>query len=593
MKRRFINDEQQPFPEGRACAVVLDSLYPDAPAGGTRNMVDGNPVPPPPGAKANAGGVDMGVFKAKALFAAAAIGAVLQFLVAGGYQAILQIRLLGTAKATDGLWKIPERLDEWWYHLAAKNQNLWLPRVNGVSFEQLGVTVAFDLAMVGAGGLMGMRIANSLVIGMVLNYLVLAPMMISSGEILPKNMAKIAAADGTYPMADAIFGRAHLTNTWCLWWGVAMMVTASMIGLFAKPKVLFSAFGGLLSGGKKKEDCVKHIELPLWLSFVGVPVFSALIIWLNWHYFGVQWWLSALSIPLIILLTLIAANATALTSTTPTGSLSKITQFTFGSIDPGHAATNLMTAGVTTEVASNASNLLMDIKPGYMLGAKPRQQAWCHCIGIVAGALASTPLFFILFLWKWTPEAGPIQEHVTEQWAVPGAIQWAAISEVIAGMGATRPEGAPLVQVVDGIEKLWGVLPVSAAKAMLVGAIAAAFLEILRITTRNRFPISAVAIGLGVVLPPESTIMMWLGAFLFWFFENRYHQAIGTFGHRLWVDSKEAVAAGLIAGWAIVGIGDGIIGAVMEFPESTAEVEKAEAGTEAGTAETSSASPAK
>src|SRR5215510_2546242 len=27
MKRRFINNEQQPFPEGRACGVVLDTLY--------------------------------------------------------------------------------------------------------------------------------------------------------------------------------------------------------------------------------------------------------------------------------------------------------------------------------------------------------------------------------------------------------------------------------------------------------------------------------------------------------------------------------------------------------------------------------------
>ena len=30
MKRRFINDEQQPFPEGRACGVVLDTLYTSA-----------------------------------------------------------------------------------------------------------------------------------------------------------------------------------------------------------------------------------------------------------------------------------------------------------------------------------------------------------------------------------------------------------------------------------------------------------------------------------------------------------------------------------------------------------------------------------
>ena len=34
MKRRFINDEQHPFPEGRACGVVLDTLYDNRPARG-------------------------------------------------------------------------------------------------------------------------------------------------------------------------------------------------------------------------------------------------------------------------------------------------------------------------------------------------------------------------------------------------------------------------------------------------------------------------------------------------------------------------------------------------------------------------------
>jgi uncharacterized oligopeptide transporter (OPT) family protein len=27
LKRRFINEDQLPFPEGRACGVVLDTLY--------------------------------------------------------------------------------------------------------------------------------------------------------------------------------------------------------------------------------------------------------------------------------------------------------------------------------------------------------------------------------------------------------------------------------------------------------------------------------------------------------------------------------------------------------------------------------------
>src|SRR5690606_15119772 len=101
---------------------------------------------------------------------------------------------------------------------------------------------------------------------------------------------------------------------------------------------------------------------------------GAIGVWMAHDWFGVDWYLGAAAIPLIIVLTMIAANSTALTGITPTGSLSKIPQFLFGFARPKHPATNLMTAVMCVEVASNASNLLMDIKPGYMLGAKPRQQ---------------------------------------------------------------------------------------------------------------------------------------------------------------------------------------------------------------------------
>jgi uncharacterized oligopeptide transporter (OPT) family protein len=192
MKRRFINDEQQPFPEGRACAVVLDSLYPDAPEGGTKNMVNDMPIER---TAVSAEGVSAGMFKAKALAWAAGIGAVLQLAVASGYMAVLQILVLGTAKAKETLVKIPDHLDEWIYSRAAANPGAWVPNISGVNFKQLGVSLAFDLSMIGAGGLMGMRIASSVMIGMIANYLVIAPIMIHAGEILPKNMAKIAQAE--------------------------------------------------------------------------------------------------------------------------------------------------------------------------------------------------------------------------------------------------------------------------------------------------------------------------------------------------------------------------------------------------------------
>jgi hypothetical protein len=63
--------------------------------------------------------------------------------------------------------------------------------------------------------------------------------------------------------------------------------------------------------------------------------------------------------------------------------------------------------------------------------------------------------------------------------------------------------------------------------------------------------------------------MMWLGAAFFSAMEHRYLRRAGEFGWRLWVDSKEAVCAGLIAGWALLGIGDGLIAAFVPYPDET------------------------
>lgn len=521
MKRRFVNDEQQPFPEGRACAVVLDSLYPDAPAGGTKNLVDGHP-------KGSAPDVDpyhrwLGELKAKALFGAAAIAGALEFLKLEGYQQLIQHKWIGVA--AEKVWVLPSELMGWYYELGAKYQ--WAaPKILGTDIRQLGINPALDLTMFGAGGLTGVRTANSLMIGAVLNYFVLAPWMIAIGEIVPK-------ADGT-------FGRAHLLNTWCLWWGVAIMVTGSLTGLFAKPELLLSAFRGLTGKKEAQEDVVAHIELPLRVSFIGVPIVTVVAVAINWAWFGINPWLGLLAVPLIIVLTLIAANATGLTSTTPTGSLSKITQFTFGALDRANPATNLITAGMTSEVASNASNLLMDIKPGYMLGAKPRQQAWGHVIGIVSGAIASTFLFFPLFLPHYDPALPLGPQVMTDKFPMPGVEIWRGVAQLIA----------------QGAHALRG----SAVTAMVVAALAGVLFEVLRVKTKGRFPISAVAVGLGVVIPFDSSLMMWAGAVFFNWMEKRNAQAgRDSVGHGLWVESQEPIAAGIVAGAALTGIGDQLI----------------------------------
>jgi uncharacterized oligopeptide transporter (OPT) family protein len=315
------------------------------------------------------------------------------------------------------------------------------------------------------------------------------------------------------------------------------------VSLLGRPEVFIKAFKSMR---REKEptgvDLLRHIEFPLWISIVGIPVFSVLGAWVSHSLFGVPWLLAFISLPLIFVLSIICANSMALTSWTPTGALSKITQFSMGAIDRTNPASNLIPAGMTAEIAANASNLLSDIKPGYMLGGKPRQQAVGHVIGILAGSLTCVPLFFLLFL---TPDANGVRSTATivsEQFSMPAAMQWKGVAEIITkGLNA---------------------LPYTAIVSMIVAAVCAAAIEIAKIVTKGRFPLSAVSIGLGVILPPESTFMMWVGAMIFWWMARR-NPTPGTRGHETWVNGYEAICAGLISGSALMGIGNAIVNVLL------------------------------
>jgi uncharacterized oligopeptide transporter (OPT) family protein len=510
LKRRFINEDQLPFPEGRACGVVLDSLY--------------------------TGHADEGMFKARLLALSGGIAAFYQFVSSDGWMRLVQFRLLRMDRWA-GMrepWHFVERLDSY-YYLYADKLNGWIPRILGTDVRQLGLRFTLDAAMLGVGGLMGIRVASSCLLGAVFNFAVLAPIMIERGDIREYS----TPAGVLIPIS-----RGEIVNQWALWWAVTMMVVGSLVSLLAKPELFTSALKSLRRGPAQPRgpDVLGHIELPLWMSYVGVPVFSVLGAWATHAFFGVPWLLAFVSLPLIFVLTVICTNSMALTSWTPTGALSKITQFTMGAIDRANPASNLIPAGMTAEIASNAANLLSDIKPGYMLGAKPRQQALGHVIGIFAGALTATPLFFLLFLPPDANGQRSVSTLVSEQFAMPAALQWKGVADIIA----------------KGLSGL----PGSAIVAMALAALAAVVFEILRIRTNGRFPVSAVAVGLGVVLPPESTFAMWLGAMFFWWMGRR-KPAPGTRDHALWVDGCEPICAGLISGAALIGIGNAIVNVLM------------------------------
>ncbi|MCL4220660.1 MAG: OPT/YSL family transporter [Phycisphaerales bacterium] len=513
LKRRFINDEQHPFPEGQACGVVLDALH--------------------------TAGAAAGVVKARILLITALVAAGLKFLQSHAIQTWLQTRVF---KLWEHAITIPETLGD---HIA--NLFVWMglkaPAINGVDVRQLTLNPSLDLALAGAGGLMGIRAGMSLLVGGLINYAILAPIMIDQGVILPRAGS---LADGT-----ALFGFRTIT-TWALWPGVACMVAASFTSLFAKPQSFVAAFSALT--GKKKEnggDVLKHIELPFSVSLIGVPIISVIAAFMAHAYFGVNPIICLVGLPLTFVLALVAASSTALTGTTPVGATSKVTQLFYGLVAPGNTTTNLATASLTAETVSNASNLLMDIKPGYMLGAKPRQQAIGHIIGIFAGSIASVPLFFILFingnkqvdLSTAETTAATIGNIQNDQFPMPSATIWKAVAEALThGLSGLHP---------------------SVLYAVIIGGLLGLFLELGRVFTKGKMPLSPIALGLAFVLNFESIFAMSAGAIIFYLLGVGRTKREPEMPKTLWVENHEPICAGIIAGAALMGIFDAVVAAFI------------------------------
>ncbi|MDG0854182.1 OPT family oligopeptide transporter [Roseateles puraquae] len=510
LKRRFINEDQAPFPEGRACGVVLDSLY--------------------------HGQGNEGVFKAKLLGWVAGGAALLQGICGEGWMKLVQFKILMLDKWA-GLtepWHLHDRIDDYYYAWAVKAHG-FIPNILGTDFRTLGLRLVVDAALIGTGGLMGIAIAASCFLGAFVNFVVLAPVMIQVGDIAPR----IGPNGVLVPLS-----RVEIVNQWSLWWGVTMMVVGALVSLLAKPEIFVAAFKRKpAKPAEPQSDLLKDIEVPLWISWIGVPVVSLMGCYATHAFFGVPLWLTLVSLPLIFVLTVICTNSMALTSWTPTGALSKITQFSMGALDRSNPGSNLLPAGMTAEVASNAANLLSDIKPGYMLGGKPRHQAIGHVIGNLAGVLVCVPLFFLLFIKPDANGVNTAASMVSDQFGFPAALQWKGVADIIA-KGLTS-------------------LPTSALISMAVAAIAAVVIEVARIVTRGRSGLSAVAIGLGVTLPPQATFMMFVGALLFWYMARKHKANPGSRGHRIWVEGMEPICAGLISGAALMGIGDAIINVLI------------------------------
>lgn len=331
---------------------------------------------------------------------------------------------------------------------------LFLPlAIAQVPARALGLGIAWSPMMAGTGALIGGRNAVGLLIGALVAWVGVAPLLVSSRE------------------ASAQFSS---LVSWLMWPGVALIVTSALAELGLGWRTLRGAVQDLARAGSPR-------GAP-WRSGAafGVAVSIALLAWLL---FEVSPFHTLIAISLAVVLVAACVRAAGETDQAPTGAMGGLTQIALGLTGgPGPIAT-LVGGGITSGAATQASHMMWSLKAGRLLGASFGRQLTAQLAGALVGAIAVVPVYALI-----------VRGYGLGTALMPASapLSWKATAELVS-------RGA-------------GAMPESAALAAASAAVVALVLVVLQRTRIRPFVPSPVAAGVAFLMPADYTATIVLGA---------------------------------------------------------------------------------
>lgn len=196
----------------------------------------------------------------------------------------------------------------------------------------------------------------------------------------------------------------------------------------------------------------------------------------------------------------------------------------------------LFVTAIVFTVAAIANNNLQDLKTGQLVDATPSKQQWALVIGVLAGAAIIPPILDLL----------------NQAYGFTGAPNATAHSLAAPQAGLISALASGVIQ--NNID--WGLIKVGG----MIGVAAIALDEILKRTTKT-IHLAPLAIGLGIYLPTQSTLMVVVGAVVGWWFDRRADRAKNPEATK---QLGVLLASGMIVGEGLIGV---LVAALVGFSE--------------------------
>jgi OPT family oligopeptide transporter len=388
-----------------------------------------------------------------------------------------------------------------------------------VLLQRYGFTVHLSPMLLGGGMLSGPRATGSLVLGAIVGWGIIGPIVQARGYAPGAPMSYVNGIRG-----------------WILWVGVSVMAADSVIQLLFTTKVIIVWIIDTIKRRRQEKhevdlglDPLKEIQrdahmIPWFAPTIGL-IMSTIVLTLIGHFvFNIKYYFVWAAIPLGAILAMIAARCCGETDINPVGSMGKVTQLVFAGLAPRQTVTNILSAAIVAAGASQCGDMMQDLKTGYLMRVAPKKIFISQCIGIVAGIIVCVPIYK-LYDRAYTVGGDDLP--------APAAHAWKAVAVILStGTSALPPQSS------------WGIL-----FGCIVGVTLALTNKIVGLVGGDNYAYyvpSALAFGIGMIVPPRQSIIMFAGACLYLVWKRGWPQSANKYFF--------AVSSGLIAGEGLMGI---------------------------------------